>query len=176
VALLVGGEYEFYHTTIANYWGGYSRKPRTTSSLAISNILEVKNSKGNSVVFEGDLNKAHFGNSIIYGNNRVELELGDNGEKAFNFYFDHCIIQLPDTFNISDKNHYSNVLRGPQYEPKFRDIGKTLNFELDTLSPAKDIGNPVYSKMFPFDLKGNDRTTDKGPDLGAFERIEKKPK
>jgi len=174
VALLVGGEYEFYHTTIANFWGGYSRKPRSTSSLAISNILEVNNSEGKKVVFTGDLTKAHFGNSIIYGNNPLELQLGNTKEKQFNYYFDHCILQVPDTFNLSDKNHYNNVLRGNKNDPRFVDISKNLNYELDTLSAAKDVGSAVYSKMFPYDLKGKDRTADKGPDLGAYERIEKK--
>jgi hypothetical protein len=28
--------------------------------------------------------------------------------------------------------------------------------------------------MFPFDMNGMDRMGDKGPDLGAYERIEKK--
>ncbi len=176
VALLVGGEYEFYHTTIANYWGGYSQKTRSTSSLTISNMLEITGKEGNKTVYLGDLTKALFGNSIIYGNNRVELELGFNKEKLFNYYFDHCILQMPDTFNISDKNHYNNILKGTPYDPKFIDVTKDLVFELDTLSPAKDAGSPVYSKLFPFDAKGKDRTADKGPDLGAFERIEKKAK
>lgn len=155
---------------------GFSRKPRTTSSLAISNVLEYTNSDGKTLVFLGDLNKAHFGNSIIFGNNNLELELGKNKEKLFNYYFDHCILQVPDTFNTSDKNHYNNILKGSKFDPKFVDINKNLNFELDTLSPAKDVGSSVYSKMFPFDMKGMDRTADKGPDLGAYERIEKKPK
>ncbi|HDR49995.1 MAG TPA: hypothetical protein ENN90_00015, partial [Mariniphaga anaerophila] len=30
-ALLIGGEYEFSHTTIANYWGGYSSRARKTA-------------------------------------------------------------------------------------------------------------------------------------------------
>jgi hypothetical protein len=176
MALLVGGEYEFYHTTIANYWGGYSRKPRTTSSVAISNFLPVTKSDGSTVIYQGDLNKALFANSIIYGNNLVEVELGNNSKNLFNYYFDHCILQMPDTFNISNKDHYSNVWKGTNYDPKFVDISKKLIFELDTLSPAKDIGSSVYSKMFPFDMKGKDRTADKGPDLGAYERVEKKSK
>ena len=173
-ALLVGGEYEFYHSTIANYWGGYSQKPRTTSSLAISNLVQYPNPDGSNNVFSGDLTKAHFGNCIIYGNNLVELELGNNGENQFNFFFDHCILQVPDTFNISNRNHYNNVWKGKDFDPKFVDPYQKLVFELDTLSPAKDRGSQVYSKMFPFDFKGNDRTADAGPDLGAFERIEKK--
>ncbi len=176
VALLVGGEYEFYHTTIANYWGGYTRKQRQTSSLTIYNALEIKQSDGSKTVYLGDLNKAHFGNCIVFGNNPVELELGNNSTKLFNYYFDHCIIQVPDTFNTSNRDHYNNIWKGSGYDPKFVDVVKNLNFELDTLSPAKDIGSQVYSKMFPYDLKANDRTADKGPDLGAFERVEKKSK
>lgn len=174
VALLVGGEYEFYHTTIANYWRSFTRKPRSTSSLAISNFVQYLNADGSKNVFRGDLNKAFFGNSIIYGNFPVELELGNNGENNFNYYFDHCILQVPDTFNVANRNHYSNVWKGKNFDPKFKDPYQKLNFELDTLSPAKDIGNVAFSRMFPFDLKGMDRTADKGPDLGAFERIEKK--
>lgn len=175
-ALLVGGEYEFYHTTIANYWGGWSRKPRTTSSLAISNFLPVPKSDGTSTIYQGDLNKLIFANSIIYGNNPVEIELGNNHKNLFNYYFDNCIIQMPDTFNTTDKNRFNNIWKGAKYDPKFIDVSKKLIFELDTLSPAKDIGNITYSKLFPFDMKGKDRNADKAPDLGAYERIEKKPK
>jgi hypothetical protein len=49
-----------------------------------------------------------------------------------------------------------------------------MNFELDTLSPAKDAAKLTISKLFPFDLKGRDRLLDKGPDIGALERQEKK--
>jgi hypothetical protein len=175
-ALLVGGEYEFYHTTIGNYWGGWSRKPRTTSSLAISNFLPVPKSDGTTVIYQGDLNKLIFANSIIYGNNAVELELGNNHKNLFNYYFDSCILQMPDTFNVSNKDHFNNIWKGAKYDPKFIDVSKKLIFELDTLSPAKDIGSTVYSKLFPFDMKGKDRTADKAPDVGAYERIEKKPK
>jgi hypothetical protein len=174
-ALLVGGEYEFYHTTIANYWGGFQAKPRKTSSLTISNLVKFAKADGTENVFTGDLKKAHFGNCIIYGNNPIELELGFQPDNQFNYYFDHCIIQLPDTFNISDRNRYNNVWKGKDFVPKFKDPYKNLDFQLDTLSPAKDRGSAVYSRLFPFDKRGMDRTLDDGPDLGAYERIEKKP-
>jgi hypothetical protein len=173
-ALLVGGEYEFYHSTIANYWGGFSAKPRKTSSLTISNLVKYSNPDGSENVFTGDLKKALFANSIIHGNNPVELELGQNPDNQFNYYFDHCIIQLPDTFNISDRNHFNNVWRGKDFDPKFVDPHKSMNFQLDTLSPAKDMGSIIYSKLFPYDKLGVDRNDDGGPDLGAFERVEKK--
>jgi hypothetical protein len=59
-ALLVGGSYEFYHTTIANYWGGFSTRARRTASLVISNTLVIDNSDGSRTVYNGDLEKAIF--------------------------------------------------------------------------------------------------------------------
>ena len=174
VALLIGGEYEFYHTTIANYWGGYSSRARTTPSLTISNTLVYKNSDGEKIVYSGDLEKATFGNSIIYGNNLLELELGDNNENIFNYFFENTIIQVPDTFKTSDKDHFLNVWKGQAYDPEFVDPYLDYNYALDTLSPAKDVGNHSFGQLFPLDIMNNDRTADDGPDLGAFERIEKK--
>ncbi|MBW6535254.1 MAG: hypothetical protein K0B11_09605 [Mariniphaga sp.] len=173
-ALLVGGEYEFYHTTIANYWGGYTSRVRKTASLVLSNALVIELADGSKVTHTGDLEKAFFGNSIIYGNKQMEIELGKNEEKAFNYYFDHCIIQVPDTFNTASKDHYKNVWKGEEYNPLFVDPYNDYNYALDTLSAAKDIGNPDYAKLFPMDLLNKDRLSDDGPDLGAYERIEKK--
>ncbi len=174
VALLVGGSYEFYHTTIANYWGGYSSRPRKTASLVISNNLIVKRSDGSEITYSEDMEKAYFGNSIIYGNNPLELELGKNKDKKFNYFFDHCILQVPDTFNITLKDHYRSVWKGAKYNPLFIDPYDKYNYALDTLSPAKDIGNAEIARFFPMDILNKDRTADIGPDLGAYERIEKK--
>lgn len=175
-ALLVGGNYEFYQTTIANYWGGFSGRLRSSASLVLSNVLVIENKDGTKQSFLGDLKKATFGNCIIYGNLPKEIELGKNENAAYNFHFDHCILQVPDTFNISDKKHYTDVWRGFGYDPKFIDPYNKFNYELDTLSPAKDMGNPAYSSLFPLDLKGRNRDADKAPDLGAYERIEKNKK
>jgi hypothetical protein len=174
VALLVGGEYEFYHTTIANYWGNYSSKARSTSSLVISNVLIVEGSKGDKTSYNGDLEKANFKNSIIFGNNLQEIELGNNNENTFNYLFENCIMQVADTFNTTNTDRYKNVWKGTEFDPLFIDPYKEYNYQLDTLSPAKDVGKIVYGEQFPIDILNNDRTEDKGPDLGAYERIEKK--
>ena len=173
-ALLVGGNYEFYHTTIANYWGGFSTRARRTASLVISNTLVIDNPDGSTTAYNGDLEKAFFGNSIIYGNNPIELELGNNKKNTFNYFFDHCIIQVPDTFNTSNKDRYQKVWKGRNFDPLFVDPYESYNYALDTLSAAKDIGKTEYGRMFPLDIMNKDRLADKGPDLGAFERIERK--
>ncbi len=171
-ALLVGGEYEFYHSTIANYWGNYGSKVRSTASLVMSNVLIVENAEGVKISFNGDLNKATFGNSIVYGNIRNELELGDNGENAFEFLFDHCILQVPDTMNTSNRDHFKNVWKGAAFDPEFVDP-YDYDYQLDSLSAAIDMGSAEYSKLFPLDLLNKSRTNDGGPDLGAYERYEK---
>ena len=170
-ALLVGGDYEFYHTTIANYWGNYGSKARSTSSLVISNILVVEGSDGSKQTFTGDLEKATFGNSIVYGNVMNELELGDNNENDFNYLFDHCILQVPDTMNTSDKSHFINVQKGEAADPRFVDPYGGYNYELDTLSAAIDAGSMEYAIKYPLDILNKDRTADNGPDLGAYERV-----
>uniref|UniRef100_UPI003216D982 hypothetical protein n=1 Tax=uncultured Draconibacterium sp. TaxID=1573823 RepID=UPI003216D982 len=172
-ALLVGGEYEFYHTTIANYWGNYGSKARSSASLVLSNVLVVEDGDGGKVSYNGDLIKATFANSIIYGNIGNEIELGNNEENAFNYFFDHCILQVPDTLNTSDKNHYNSVWKGSDYDPDFIDPYDKLNYQLDTLSAAKDLGDMEYARDYPFDLLNKSRLGDSGPDLGAYERIEK---
>lgn len=170
-ALLIGGEYEFYHTTIANYWGNYGSSSRTTSSLVISNVLVVENTDGSSTTYNGDLVKASFGNSIVYGNISSELELGDNGENLFNYKFDHCILQIPDTTNTSDPNHYNEVWKGPDYNPEFVDPYYDYIYELDSLSPAIDVGSISIADLFPDDILNENRLSDGGPDLGAYEYI-----
>jgi hypothetical protein len=176
VALLVGGEYEFYHTTIANYWGYSSRKTRSTASLVISNVLKVSNTNGGSDLLVNDLVKATFGNCIVYGNNITEIELAKNTDKEFNYFFDHCILKLPETFNTSNKNNYNKVWKGINYDPLFIDPYEKFNYSLDSLSPAKDIGSFEYARTIQSDILKNDRFSDDGPDLGAYERFTKKNK
>ena len=173
-ALLVGGDYDFYHTTIANYWGGgFSSGSRSTASLVLSNLLIIDQPSGESVSYVGDLENASFSNSIIAGNisSRNELELGISDEAAFNYNFDHCLMQLSDTFDISNTEFFSDIVRG--VDPNFKDPFEAFNFELDTLSPAKDAGLKIIGLQFPLDLLNQSRTNDLGPDLGAYERIEK---
>jgi len=174
VALLIGGEHEFYHTTIANYWGNYSLKTRSTASLVISNVLRVSNATGGSNLYINDLTKATFGNCIVYGSNVTEVELAKNSEKEFNYFFDHCILKVPETFNTSNKDYYNKVWKNANYDPLFIDTYEKYNYSLDSLSPARNIGSLEYAKIVPLDIMNNSRFDDVGPDLGAYEWIRKR--
>jgi hypothetical protein len=175
VALLVGGNYEFNHSTIANYWREYGFKARTSPAVYISNILNVAKDKKDYV---GDVAKADFSNCIITGNvvNNNELYLKANTDKIFNYKFDRCVIQLDktDVFKTNTQ-HYLNCFK-IRPDSIFVDPYKKFNFELDTLSKAKDVADKTISKIYPTDLKGRNRFLDNGPDIGAMERQEKKTK
>jgi hypothetical protein len=43
------------------------------------------------------------------------------------------------------------------------------NYQLDSLSPAKNIGSIDIANTVPFDILGNSRT--ESPDLGAYEWV-----
>jgi hypothetical protein len=165
-ALLLGGEYQFYHTTFANYYNGISTGVRNTETLLVSNYL---NDNNNNTRYVGEMSNTVFGNCIVAGDlvNEVSIRMDEQGES--DFLFDHCLLQLTDTFNTDKKEHFSNILKGGS--PDFIDPYQG-DFQLDTLSKAEDAGSLVYGREFPVDFNGAGRLSDNSPDLGAFERIE----
>jgi hypothetical protein len=164
VALTIGGTYEFYHCTIGNYWG-YST--RTTPSLLLNNYYYYN--EGLNVEIR-PISKALFANCIIYGNKESEILIDryDN-ISVLDFKFDHSLIKVDDNFSTSNPDNFENII---VYEdPKFKDPYNG-DFELDTMSVAKDKGADKYGLMFPLDLNHESRISDSHPDLGAFERKE----
>jgi hypothetical protein len=158
LALTLGGSYEFYHTTIGNYWYGSTR---TTPSLILNNYY--KDTTGNFNY--RDLDKAFFGNCIIYGNKSSEIHLDNKPEATFNFTFDHSLLKISpeDTTNESFNNTLINK------NPRFVSTSNH-KLKLDTLSPAVDTGKEQFGQDYPFDIEGNSRIVDEAPDLGAYER------
>ena len=167
-ALLLGGDYQFYHTTFANYYNDIASGVRTTETVSISNYL-VDTKSG--IRYVGDLQAATFGNCIITGNRMNELMISMDAKGGSNYLFDRSLIQVSDTFKIAEADHFKGVIRN--VNPRFKSPYNS-NFELDTLSIAKDYGKSEYAKWYPADLKNESRISDEGPDLGAYERIEKK--
>jgi hypothetical protein len=167
-ALLLGGDYQFYHTTFANCNSDASRPLRKTETLTISNYL-VNSTNGAKYI--GDLTQATFGNCIITGTNQNELKIAIDKQGKGNYLFDHSLIQLSDTFKLPNPDRFLNLQRN--VNPKFISPQKGI-YELDTLSVAKDQGKDAFAKTYILDLKGSNRNNDAGPDLGALERIEKK--
>lgn len=161
--LSAGGQYQFFHTTFANYYSVYDSRDFYNPTLYLSNY--ENDNTGTPKIF--DLTNSFFRNSIIYGTSVNEIELQAKQDKAFDVVFENSLIR-----GLSDNSSSFTKITWNK-DPKFKDYEK-LNFELDTLSNAKDIGEPTWSGYFPVDLKNRSRLSDGKPDLGAYERIENK--
>lgn len=163
-ALSIGGSYEFYHCTFANYWSYSSRQ---TPALLLNNYYQDVN----GVYQVRPLSKAYFGNCIIYGSNETEIALDAFPQGGdFEYQFDNCLMKLADDYEYPDANRFINVTKNQS--PEFVDTYDENIFELDTLSPAMNAGSVGIANEVPLDYYGNSRLSDSGPDLGAFERQE----
>ena len=160
IAILYGGEYDFRHMTIGNYW---NRSARQSPSVFINNYYFHDGAE-----ISRNLTKAYFGNSIIYGNTPDELLLDKGTSGEFNYTFDHCFIRT--RINISEDPNFTAVTQNE--DPLFIDPG-IHNLIPDTLSPVINIGSMDVLLYAPFnlnsDINGVSRTSDEGPDLGAYE-------
>jgi hypothetical protein len=179
VALLRGGSYRFWQCTVSN--NGVLGSTRSGPSVVITNIFYVPeyeevSGKYYYMPVSGPLEEAVFANSIIYGNLVHELQFINNLSDPFNYSFDHCLLKASeDSVNNSDQEHFTALILNK--DPFFKNDSDRYHpdYRLDTLSPAKDAGDPALLTAYPFleiDKSGTSRYTDGKPDLGAYERKE----
>lgn len=172
VALLKGGNYEFYHCTLSNY--GVVGTSRSSPTLVMTNFFD-NIEEGAYVRYTRDLN-VEFVNSIVHGSNLHELQLLSTQVSQFNYRFDHCLLKASkDSINLANTTLFSKIILNK--DPHFVNDSDRyhLNYSLDTLSPAKDSGDLQLIQNFPYleyDMKEHSRFYDNKPDLGAFERKE----
>ncbi len=166
IALTFGGEYNFNHCTVANYFG-VRNFFRTTPALLFNNYFA--NEDGVDVVNNNF--EANFYNSIVYGN--IAKELGfdfkesEIEDQILRYQFKNCVLKSGDLDVSSD--HFENVITND--DPGFVDK-YTGNYQLDTLSVCKDAADVTLSQNVPFDILEVNRLQDLGPDIGAYERVE----
>jgi hypothetical protein len=163
VTLSLGGSYDFRHCTIGNYWTRFQK----TSGLLLNNYyVDTADNRQNR-----PLEKAYFGNCVIYGENDEEITLDPSPDNVnFNYTFDHCLLKTK--LDINDPAHYINSIKNQ--EPWFMDptVG---NYEPDsTLSSVINKGSiEIINSANGFDLTKDilqrNRTLDDAPDLGAYE-------
>ncbi|MBN2668996.1 MAG: hypothetical protein JXR60_07190 [Bacteroidales bacterium] len=156
LAILVGGNYSFDQCTFANYWP-YSR--RTEPSVVVSNNFITEEGQ-----YVGDLHQANFNNCIIYGDKEQEFIWSKEDGTAFNLTVNNSLIRIPEE-EINDT--YFNMCRYSK-DPLFIDY-RNYDFNLDTLSPAQNIGDMSIGQTYPTDLNNHSHILDGQPDAGAFE-------
>lgn len=159
----LGGSYTFRHSTFANYWVTSSRN---TAAVTLLNFFE--DGFGNRYI--RDLNKAYFGNCIVYGNALSEVGLGTDANGSFNYHFNSALLRIDETpqgnhYDVNDPAFFTNCILNQN--PRFVEA-PNYDFSLDSLSPGIDAGNTNDAFLVPFDILGNSRTI--SPDLGAIER------
>jgi len=151
----LGGKYELRHCTFANYNTTFLRsKP----AFGFSN---ADYDDGTNPPSPNDLDFLLL-NSIVYGSLKEELVTFRDGQGAYNVSIRNSMFKTElGGLNGVDGNQVN-------IDPKFKNF-RELNFELDTLSPAKDMA-PILTPPVLDDLRGELR--DASPDIGAFERKE----
>jgi hypothetical protein len=170
LAITVGGNYEFTHCTFANY---FDWSFRSTPAVFINNYyLDEQNN-----VKIVPLKKADFRNCIVYGRNIGEVGFDlKYPEDEFpglqpKYLFSSCVLKVTDDLDTSDEKHFVDIIKNE--DPFFVNI-EEYNYQLDTLSVAKDVANPLFSEEVPVDILGVSRFEDEGPDIGLYERQEEK--
>jgi hypothetical protein len=172
---LTGGEYNLYHCTISNH---YMFSGIAEPAVVLTNFVYYNDS-----LISHDLQNTNFINCIIEGRSPYQLELAGKPENVFDYRFEYCLIEVSkDSINADSTELFKEIVFDG--DPKFKKIPSQddpqpdryiFDFSLDTLSPAKDKGTVEIINQFPeleFDITGNSRLMDNGPDLGAYERIE----
>jgi len=156
LALTAGGNYDFKHITLANFW---NFSVRNTPTLFLNNY--VMDTLDNPSAIPFNLN---MGNSIVYGYNKNELETDMDGGADSLYFFDHCLIKTD--LNTSNTSNYNLILKNK--DPLF--VNPTENdYRIDTLSPAIGYGDVNIANDIPFDLEGISRLP--SPDLGVYQFV-----
>ncbi len=162
---ITGGNYEFKHSTITNYWG---QGLRSYPAVFIENEIQTTTN-----VRKMGLDKALFSNCIIYGNEKQEVHFNRNEETSFNFEFRNCLIKFEDDsanysnqplYDFTNEDYYQEIILNKNpffWNPRNNDL------RLQADSPAIDFGNVETAKEVPLDILGVSRISD--PDLGAYE-------
>ena len=118
LACIIGGTYNFTHSTFANFWNNSLRQ---YPSVLINNFFTYSDGN-NQIVETRNLIAANFTNCIIDGNNNIELAIDKVEGSQFNYFFKNNIIRFNDfnnsyidiaEYDFEDESHFSkNILNG----------------------------------------------------------------
>lgn len=165
--LALGGSYQFRHVTIGNYW---EQSYRNSPAVLIENEWESRNQ-----LYTANLQEATFLNSIIYGNQNLEILFNKNETAEFNFRIENTLLKFRDIenrftdkafYDFENEEYYKNIILNK--DPLFQNPTQN-NLQLTEGSPAINQGGQQAAAEVPIDILNSNRTVD--PDCGAFEWI-----
>lgn len=157
LSVLAGGTVRLFHCSFADFASLFRRED---PSVVLSNNLVLAD---NSILRAG-LNLTAI-NSIMYGSEDEELLLSNDPGAAFVLDIRASILRTQlNTLNVNGNKVNVN--------PRFKNQAE-VNYELDTLSPARNAGIPILGlPAVLIDFKGISRPQADTVDIGAFERVE----
>lgn len=160
-ALTIGGKYNFYHCTFANYWNKFTR---TFAVLFLNNYYE--DIYGNQQ--SRNLDSAYFYNCIVYGDlsSGDEIKLDKNASAAFGYKFRNCLLKT--TLDTSTAEYETVIVNA---EPYFYDAANNdYRIKNPLAAPAViDKGDSAISALYPDDLNMHSRLPNPPGDIGAYE-------
>ena len=173
LACVIGGSYNFTHSTFANYW---NNGIRSLPAVLVNNFYTYTNASGQEVIETRDLIAANFTNCIIDGNNNIEF-LPDRADGSlFNFKVANSLMKFTDINNslagvsevdFNNTSLYENILlNGVSH---FRNVSSN-DFIIGQDSQAINFGNSTGAGLVPLDILGVTRAI--SPDAGAYQHID----
>ncbi len=164
---LAGGKHDFVHNTIAAYYG----YPYTNLNIH-NNIL----AEDVAAVYINNLSKntaktvSSFSNCIITGGRKNNLVVATPLNDYYEGHFEGNYLRTDSLDKIYAKN---NVYASDSDSCVFKNIYylyeeyRYYDFHLDSLSPARGIGDSVAALSYPTDREGYQRKSQ--PDAGCYE-------
>ncbi|MBP7172652.1 MAG: hypothetical protein KBA33_01110 [Cloacibacterium sp.] len=160
IGIFKGGNYEFLHTTLANYWD-----LAATSALAIYAQNDWKNNSG---VTETASLVLSFKNSIAYTHASNAIEFKPTSGQVFNYLFENSLIRFAVGSGYSWDGNTAIVNSIQNQDPQFLNFyTEKMNLRIAESSPAKAKGKVATAQQVPLDIKGMSRTS--LPSLGAYQ-------
>ena len=160
LGIFKGGNYEFLHTTLANYWN-----LAATSAQAIYAQNDWKNDNG---ITETAPLILRFKNSIAYTRINNAIELKPTSGQTFSYLFENALIRFTAGFGYHWEGNTSVINSIQNQDPKFLNFHtEKMNLRVAETSPAKTKGKAATAQQVPLDIKKVNRTS--SPTLGAYQ-------
>lgn len=172
LACTAGGEYNFIHSTFANYWRGPLRQ---LPAVLVNNFFTTV-TNGNQTKTPLALQAANFTNCIIDGSDNIGFVLDKIDGATFNFNVSHCMLKFKTTsqsvlnnplYDFTNASLYQNIIRNGDAHYKNINANKLfIGQKSDAIKKASQFG----ANLVPIDIKRFSRTAN--PDIGAYQHID----
>lgn len=160
VTILKGGNYDFTHCTLANYWEGIN----AANVLTASNQFITENGQTEN----GPLNLS-IKNSILYNKKANAVEFSPTTGQIFTYIIQNSLLKYENSsagFNFTGNPQIINsIINMDPYFTEFNIAAMNLKPAID--SPAKNKGDATFATSIPLDILKLSRLP--SPTLGAYQ-------